>query len=79
MENDHKAFGLALSSLVGQAPEPPRVVAPANTLDVNHLAVTPALGPDPHAAGFKMVGVSYRAELGSDGQLTRTGGLTFFA
>jgi hypothetical protein len=77
--HDAEALELALASLVGSRPGPPRAAAAANTLEVAHLAATEPLVEEAVAAGYELVGGPFEAELGPDGNLVRVGGLGFFA
>ena len=51
-DSDVKALTVAMSSLIGDPTTSPRIVAMANTLDVNHIAVSEALMPAAAAAGY---------------------------
>jgi hypothetical protein len=77
VNSDHEALALALHSLTGDNTLAPRVAAVRNTLEVNHFAVSPALGAEAERAGFSQVDEALRAEFGPQGQLLRIGGLDF--
>jgi hypothetical protein len=78
--DDRSALGLALRALTGRsAYGVPRVVAMANTLEVNHLAVSAPLAPLAEQAGYSPCAPPRTAEFGKDGELLRIGGLGFFA
>ena len=77
-ESDEAALSIALSSLTRAPGDPRRLVAMANTLDVNHIAVSESLVSTATAAGYELVGSGLRAEF-RRGSLRRIGGLDFFA
>jgi hypothetical protein len=76
--SDLEALALALSTLIGVAKAPPRMVAMVNTLDVNHIAVSAPLVGAAVAAGYSPVGRAGKAEFGPGGDLWRVGGIEFF-
>jgi len=77
-QNDREALGLALVSLTGPASRAPSVVAMANTLEVNHFAVSGPLVEVAREAGWEQVGGPAEPEFGNGGELLRIGGLAFF-
>jgi hypothetical protein len=77
-QNDREALGLALGSLTGPASRAPSVVAMANTLEVNHFAVSGPLVEVAREAGWEQVGGPAEPEFGNGGELLRIGGLAFF-
>ena len=77
-ESDEAALSIALSSLTRAPGDPRRLVAMANTLDVNHIAVSESLVSTATAAGYELVGSGLRVEF-RRGSLRRIGGLDFFA
>jgi hypothetical protein len=76
--DDADAVALALSSLTRFDDEPLRLVAMANTLEVNHLAISEALLADAEAAGYRVESRPVRAEFDAGRGLLRIGSLPFF-
>jgi hypothetical protein len=77
-QSDKVAIEIAVTSLTGDRGQVPGLVAMANTLDTNHIAVSEPLVAMAEAAGYVSSGSSLRAEFTSSGTLTRIGGLEFF-
>jgi hypothetical protein len=75
---DLEAIMLAVGSLTGTGPAQPGIVAMANTLDVNHIAVSRPLLRVAQETGYAPAGPVCRAEFGEHGALLRIGGLEFF-
>ncbi|HVX46098.1 MAG TPA: lactate racemase domain-containing protein [Mycobacteriales bacterium] len=77
VRDDAAAVELAVDSLIRAGDGPVRMVAAANTLEVNHLAVSECLLDAADAAGYERVGGGAPAEF-DGGTLVRIGGLEFF-
>ena len=77
-ESDEAALSIALSSLTRAPGEPARLVAMANTLDVNHIADLRVSRVHCHGSRIRACRFGLRAEF-QDGSLRRIGGLDFFA
>jgi hypothetical protein len=77
-QSDQAALAIAMTSLTGARGHAPHIVAMANTLDVNHIAISKPLVPIATAAGYLPSGSRLRAEFSSSGTLIRIGGLGFF-
>ncbi|HTV12205.1 MAG TPA: hypothetical protein VME20_10125 [Acidimicrobiales bacterium] len=76
--SDREAISDALGSLVGGRSGVPRVVAMANTLEVNHLLVTGPLVSEAEPAGYHAAGRDLSAMFDKDGALVRIGDVPFF-
>lgn len=76
--DDAAAIDHAVDSLIRVADGPVRMVAMANTLEVNHLAVSELLLDAVQSAGYERTGDGVRAEFDGAGTLRRIGGLEFF-
>lgn len=77
--SDVDAIAVALASLVGENPHQACLVAMANTLEVNHIAVCGPLVEVAQAAGYEVVATDQAGEFGPCGSLARIGGTEFFA
>jgi hypothetical protein len=77
--SDLEALSLAMFSLTGTNVGALRLVAMANTLEVNHIAVSKPLVAPAGAAGYSLVHAHRHAEFNTGGSLLRIGGLEFFA
>jgi hypothetical protein len=77
--NDRVALSLALRSLTGRSEEAvPAAVAMANTLEVNHFAVTAPLAGVAKEAGYALIGGPEGAQFADEGDLLQVAGLRFF-